>query len=172
MIKISPSQSLLEQGRHYTCAESLLLSQKSRDNARPYWVLISPEAFTSRSILVDRCMHISRESPKVGQVWGKKPENWPDGRQRPGRTALYKWLNGLFMGLLLTRLGIYTLSLQVCISVLLLTQLNKPTLSVLSHLLLCYVSNNKFCTCIYSFGLCDKCIFHWGQRCREKVFSL
>ena len=39
---------------------------------------------------------------------------------------------------------------------------------LLSHLLLCYVSNNKLCTCIYSFCLCDKCIFHWGQRSREK----
>ena len=34
---------------------------------------------------------------------------------------------------------------------------------MLSHLLLCYVSNNKLCTCFYSFYLYDKCIFHWGQ---------
>ena len=38
----------------------------------------------------------------------------------------------------------------------------KPFLYVLSHLS-CYVSNNKPRACIYSFCLCDKCIFHWRQ---------
>ena len=110
------------------------------------------------------CVHL-REDPRVGQVWKKKPDNWPKGRQRP-RTALYKWLNPLFTALLLVRRDTHTLSLWVCISALLLSQLNKPFLYVLPYLF-CYVSNNKLCTCIDSFCLHDKSIFHWGQRPRE-----
>ena len=59
-----------------------------------------------------------------------------------------------------------TLFLCVCISALLLSQLNKLSLYVLSCLF-CYVSDTKLFTCIYSFCLCDKCIFHWGQRSRQ-----
>ena len=94
------------------------------------------------------------ECPSVGQVWKKKPGNWPEGRQRPRRTALYKWLNRLITALLLTRRGVHTLPLRVCISALLLPQLSRPFLCVLP-LLFC-VSDNKLCTCIYSFCLCDK----------------
>ena len=25
----------------------------------------------------------AREGPGVGQVWKRKPDNWPEGRQRP-----------------------------------------------------------------------------------------
>ena len=46
--------------------------------------------------------------------------------------------------LLLLRGDAYTLSLWVCISALLLSQLNKLLLFVLSHLLLCYVSKINF----------------------------
>ena len=42
----------------------------------------------------------------------------------------------------------------------------KLFLYVISHL--CYVSNDKFCICIYSFCLCDKCIFHWRQWSMKK----
>ena len=52
----------------------------------------------------------------------------------------------------------------ICISVLFLSHLNELFLYALSHLLLRFVSNNKLCTCIYSFCLHDKCIFHWRQR--------
>ena len=52
-----------------------------------------------------------------------------------------------------------TLFLCVCISALLLSQLNKLSLYVLSCLF-CSVSNNKLCTCTDSFCLRDKCIFH------------
>ena len=45
---------------------------------------------------------------------------------------------------------------------------DKSFLYVLSHLLLCYISNNKLCICIHSFCLREKCIFQWGQRSREK----
>ena len=75
-------------------------------------------------------------------------------------------LNCLFTALLLVRRDTHTLSLWVCISALLLSQLNKPFLYVLPYLF-CYVSNNKLCTCIDSFCLHDKSIFHWGQRSRE-----
>lgn len=47
------------------------------------------------------------QGPRVGQVWRKKPNNWPEGRQRWGRTEVYKWLNRLLMGLLLTRGCLY-----------------------------------------------------------------
>ena len=45
----------------------------------------------------------------------------------------------------LTRGDTHTLSLQVCISALLLSHLNKLLLRVLSYLRLCCVSYNKLC---------------------------
>ena len=63
----------------------------------------------------------------------------------------------------LTRGDTHTLSLQVCISALLLSHLNKLLLRVLSYLRLCCVSYNKLCTSIYSFCLYEKCIFLGGQ---------
>ena len=90
-IKESPSPPLLGQGKHYTCLERLLVGQKSRDNARPWWILLFPEAFTLRSILAEGCMCTPVEGPRVGQVWKKKPDNWPEGRKKPGRNDLYKW---------------------------------------------------------------------------------
>ena len=51
--------------------------------------------------------------------------------------------------LLFIQVDAHTLSLWVCIAALLLSHLNKPFIYELSHLLLCYVSNNKFCICIY-----------------------
>ena len=99
--------------------------------------------------------------PRVGQVWKKKAGNWPDGKWRPRRIGLYKWLIISLVG------NAHTLSLWVCISALLLPQLNKPLLYMLSHLLFC-VSNNKLCTCIYGFCLCDKHTFQWEQKFREK----
>ena len=116
--------------------------QRSGDNSRPCGALLLPEAFTSRSILAQGCMPTPGEGPRVGQVWEKKPDNWLEGRQTSGRTDPYKWLSSLFSVLLLTRGDAHTLSLWVCTSALPLFQLNK--LSVFSHLLLCYVSNNKF----------------------------
>ena len=41
----------------------------------------------------------------------KKPDNWPEERQRPGRTSLHEWLNHLFTALLLTSRHTHTLSL-------------------------------------------------------------
>ena len=79
----------------------------------------------------------------------------------------YKRVNCLFAMFFLTRGDTYTLSLQVCISALLLPHLNKLLLCVLSYLLLRCVSYNKLCTSIYSFCPHDKCIFLWGQRSRE-----
>ena len=68
---------------------------------------------------------------------------------------------------LITKGNAHILSLWLCISALLLSQLNQLFLSVLSHLLLHYVSNNKLCICIHSFCLHDKCTFQWGQISRE-----
>ena len=34
---------------------------------------------------------------RVAQAWKKKPDNWPEGRQKPRRTDLYKWLNYLLL---------------------------------------------------------------------------
>ena len=31
-----------------------------------------------------------KEGRRVGQMWRKKPDTWPEERQRPRRTALYK----------------------------------------------------------------------------------
>ena len=45
------------------------------------------------------------------------------------------------------------------------------SLCVCSHLSLCYVSNNKLCTCIYSFRLHEKCIFHQGQESGKNRFE-
>lgn len=71
----------------------------------------------------------------TGQVEDKDPKELP-------------YIKHLFTMLLLIREDTHTLSLQVCISALLLSHLNKLFLCVLSHMLLCYVSNSKLCTCI------------------------
>ena len=56
-------------------------------------------------------------------MWKKKPDDRPEGRQK-SRTASYKWFYRLLTVLLLTRCDIHTLSLQDCISALLLSQLS------------------------------------------------
>ena len=141
---------------------------KVRGKARP-WALLLPEAFTLKSILAEGCMCTLGEGSMIGQIWKKKPDTWPEGRQRLEKLT---YINDLTASLLhsssLREIDVHTLSLQLCIFALFLSQLNKQFLYVLSHLLLCCVSNNKLCTCIYHFYLCDKCIFHWGQRSREK----
>ena len=76
-------------------------------------------------------------------------------------------VNRLFTVLFLTRGDAHTLSLWVCVSALLLSQLNTLCLYALPNLLWCYVSDNKLYTCMSRFCLCDKCIFHWGQRSRK-----
>ena len=49
-----------------------------------------PEAFTLRSILVETGLCTPKECPRTGQMWEEKPDNWPEGRQTAGRSALYK----------------------------------------------------------------------------------
>ena len=69
-------------------------------------------------------------------MWEKKPDNWPEGRQRPRRTDLYKCLNSLFTVLLLTPQGMEGTSipfLSRCASLSCFC-LNKLFLHVLSHL--------------------------------------
>ena len=94
-------------------------------------------------------------------------ENWPK-ISKDLEELTHKWLNHPFTELLLTRRDTHSLSLQVCVSALLLSYLRNH-FSVLSHLLLLCVSNNKLCTCICNFCLHDKCILHWGQRSPEKL---
>ena len=45
---------------------------------------------TSRPILAEGGVPTPGEGARVGQVWKKNPDNWPEGRQQPGRTGLYK----------------------------------------------------------------------------------
>ena len=47
-------------------------SQKSRDNSRPYGVLLLSEAFTSRSILAEGCMPTPGKSAGAGVRCGKR----------------------------------------------------------------------------------------------------
>ena len=106
------------------------------------------------------------EGPRVGQLWQKKSDNWPEERQGPGRTAVCKWLDRLFPAPL-PREAAHSLSLWVCISALLLSY---QFLFVLSHLL-CYISNDKLYTCIYSLYVCDKRIFSLRAKIQGKLAS-
>ena len=118
-IKESPSPPLLGQGKHYTCMERLLVGQKSRDNARPWWILLFPEAFTLRSILAEGCMCTPVEGPRVGQVWKRNQIiGLKEGKNQEEMTYIND--NCLFTVLLLTG-GRHILSFQVCISALLLS---------------------------------------------------
>ena len=166
-IKGCPVPHLLGQGRHYTCTKSLLVGQKSRDNARPSWVLLLPEAFTSRLNLAERCMCTPVEDPRVGQVWGKKPDNWPEGRHRLRRTDFYKC--DLTASLLCSSSslgGIPTCFLSLCAS-LPCSYLNWTNRFSMCSPTSCAMFLIINCTCIYSFCLHDKCVFHWGQGSRE-----
>ena len=73
-----------------------------------------------RSILAEGCMHTQGKGPRVGQLWRKKSDNWPEERQGPGRTAVCKWLDRLFTAFLTTK-DAHSLSLWVCVSALLLS---------------------------------------------------
>ena len=73
-------------------------------------------------------------------VWKEKPYNWLTVNKGPEGLT---YENDVAASLLHSSLGdTQTLSLWVYISALLLSQLNKPFLCALSHLLLCYISNS------------------------------
>ena len=61
------------------------------------------------------------EGPRAGQVWKKKPDNWPKVDKDQEEVSYVSDLNHLFPALLLIRKDGYTLSPWVCISALLLT---------------------------------------------------
>ena len=111
---------------------------------------------TSRDILVE-----VRVPPRGGSRGRsgveKEIREFAQGTQRPRRTDLNKWPNRLFAAPFLPA-GAHTLSVWVCASALLPSHRNR-FLCVLFHVLLCLASTNKLCACIYSFCLCDKCIF-------------
>ena len=91
----------------------------------------------------------------------KETRQLSKGKQRPRRTA---GINDLTISLLgSSSLGSCPQAHSpVYISALLLSEISKLFLCVLSHLLY-FVSNNKFCTWFHSFFLLEKCIFQWGQ---------
>ena len=105
---------------------------------------------------------------RVAKVWRKKPDNWPERRQRPGRTDLHKWLL-LPLHCIPPHWG-HPHPLQVCISASLCLNWKNP-FSVCSPNSCCAISNNKHCTCFYSFCFCEQCMFFWGQSSREKIAS-
>ena len=104
------------------------------------------------------------EGPRAGQMWKKKPDNWPKINKEPEEPP---YINDLTASLLFsfTLGGMPTPFLSQCASLPCFC-LNKLFLCVLSHLLCC-VSNNKLCTCFY---LLEKCIFQWGQEPGEPCF--
>ena len=104
------------------------------------------------------------KGPRVAQVWKKKPDNWPKEDKGPAELT---YINDL-TSLLRSSSSLGRMSTPF-LSVLLLAHLNTLFLCFLSHLLLYYVSNNKLCTCIYSFCLCDKCIFSVGAKIQGKI---
>ena len=65
-------------------------------------------------------MHVG-EGPRAGQVWQKKPDNWPKVNKDPEGLSYGSDSNHLVTELLLIREDAHTLSLWVCISALLLT---------------------------------------------------
>ena len=105
-------------------------------------------------------MHVG-EGPWAGQVWKKKPDNWSKVNKDPEELPYINDLTTHF--LCSSSLGRTPTPLLSGCASLPCFGLNKLFLCVLSHLLLCCVSNNKLCTCFYSFCLLEKCIFQWGQ---------
>ena len=61
--------------------------QNSRENARPCESCSSQKPSLRDPSCSGASVHPG-EAPRVGQVWEKKPGNWPEGRQTPRRTAL------------------------------------------------------------------------------------
>ena len=122
---------------------------KVRGKARP-WVLLLPEAFTLKSILAEGCMCTLGEGPMTGQIWKKKPDTWPEGRQRLEKLT---YVNDLTASLLhsssLREIDVHTLSLQVCIFALFPSQLNKQFLSICSPT--CYYAVSLIINCVPAF---------------------
>ena len=94
----------------------------------------------------------------LGQVrcGGKKPENWrkvnKDGEERP---YINDFSGSFLSSFLLMGTPTLFLIMHLCLASILTKQIDKLFLCVLPHLLLCCASNNKLCTCIYSFGFHD-----------------
>ena len=103
-----------------------------------------------------------QKGPRVGQVWKKTPDNWPQVNKG---LAELSYMNYLATSLPCFSLGrMPTPLLSGCAS--LPGFGSTRSFSVFSHLLLSCVSNNKLCTCLfvclffYSFCLLGKCSFH------------
>ena len=100
---------------------------------------------------------------RLGRVrWKKKPDNWPKVNKDLEELTYIRDLTA--SSLRPSSLGrTPTAFLSGCASLPCFCLNYTLFLCVLLHLLLRYVSNNKLCTCFYSFCLLEKCIFHWGK---------
>ena len=109
-------------------------------------------------------------SLRAGQMWRKKADNWlkvnKDGEERP----CINDLSGSFLSsFLLMRTPALFLVMHLCLASILTKQIDRLFLCVLPHLLLCCASNNKLCTCLYSCGFHDKCIFSLVAKIQGKI---
>lgn len=122
---------------------------------------LSSQKPSLRSILAEGCEYTQLRSPAGQRAWVKRnQEARPKRRQGALKEATY--MNDVIGSFLCSApLGVSPHPLSPGVLPLPCFCLNKPFLSVLAHL--CYISNNKLCTYIYGFCLCDKCVFHWGK---------
>ena len=91
------------------------------------------ESCSSRSVHLE--IHLGwgmyvhpEEGPRMGLVWKKKADYWPEGRQRPRLTDLYEWHNLLFTAVLLPRGETHSffLGVRLCLT----SVLSKQTVSL------------------------------------------
>ena len=92
----------------------------------------------------------------------KKKDNWPKLNKDQRGLSYIKDLNHLFTMLFLIRGG-NPHPFSLCIYFCLASVLSKLFLCVLSHIQ-CYVSNNKCCSCIYSFWLLETFLLSNGRK--------
>ena len=99
------------------------------------------------------CAHAGRDVDRPGVP--KRRDNWPEENKGPEEVPCVGDLNHLYGILLLIREDAHTLSLQVYISALFLSQTNKLPLCVLFHMLCCANNNIHFFFFFYSFCLLE-----------------
>ena len=93
-------------------------------------------------------------------MWRKKPDNWPEVNRDPEELPYMNDLTGSLWGF--PSLGGTPTPFPSGCAALPCFCLNKLFLCVLSHLLCC-VSNNKLCTCFYSFASVTNAFFTGGN---------
>ena len=110
----------------------------------------------------------AEEGPRAGQVWKKKPGNWPKVNKDLEELSYINDLTAslLHSSLLGGRPHPFSPGVYLCLP----SALNKLFLCVLSHLLCC-VSNNKPRTCFYSFCLLETFLLSNGGKSQGKFAS-